>query len=165
MASGSVQVQRGGLNSVFIDSVLLGYTRNGVDETAEGYWLDVPGDQNGGDDGPPVEVQYLGEIVRVRLELTKWDETVADAIRKRVLSATAGVSSTPGTLMFSQSKFVRLTCNSASDNDHDRNYPTAIPRMPIEQNRGTKYSTLVCEFECHAAAAGGGSVIYNETVS
>ena len=44
----------------------LGYTRNGADITHEGFFLDVPGDENGGDEGPPIEIQFLGEIARVR---------------------------------------------------------------------------------------------------
>ena len=44
----------------------LGYTRNGVDITFEGFFLDVMGDETGGDDGPPIDRQYLGEIARIR---------------------------------------------------------------------------------------------------
>jgi hypothetical protein len=44
----------------------VGYTRNGADLTTEGFWIDVPGDENGGDSGPPIEIQYVGEMARVR---------------------------------------------------------------------------------------------------
>ena len=60
------QIQVAGLAPIKVDGELLGYTRNGADTTKEAYWLDVPGDENGGDDGPPIDVQYLGEIARVR---------------------------------------------------------------------------------------------------
>ena len=124
----------------------LGYTRNGADITLESMFLDVPGDQNGGDDGPPIDVQYLGDIARVRLELTKWDEAVADKAIPRVKGGTPGTPSLSGTLMFQDSKCYRLLLNSPSE---PRNFLRAFPRMPIEINAGTKFSTLVVEFECH----------------
>lgn len=164
----TVQVQVAGLAAIKIDGELLGYTRNGADSTNEAFWLDVPGDQNGGDDGPPIDIQYLGEIVRVRLELTKWNETVADKIRARVKGATAGAPAEVGTLMGRDSKSVRLTIDAPN---LPRNYPRAIPRMPIEMNRGTKFSTLVCEFECHRdgyyeeGGESGTGVLYDKTVS
>lgn len=141
----------------------LGYTRNGADETSEVHWLDVPGDQNGGDDGPPIEVQYMGEIRRVRLELTKWDTAVAALIKARVAGATDGIPATPGTMIFTQAKGFRLVLDgNGSVANLDQNYIACIPRMPIEVNKGTKYATLVCEFECHKASNG---TLANQTVS
>ena len=140
------------------DSALetLGYTRNGADITLESMFLDVPGDQNGGDDGPPIDVQYLGDIARVRLELTKWDEAVADKLLPRLRGGTAGTPGAPGTLMFQDSKSYRLLLNSASE---PRNFLRTFPRMPIEMNAGTKFTTLVIEFECHENENG---ILYNE---
>jgi len=156
----AVQVQVAGLATIKIDGEILGYTRNGADVTKEGYWLDVPGDQNGGDDGPPVDIQYLGEVARVRLEMTKWEETVADKIRARVKAQAVGQPADAGTLMFRDAKYLRLTIDAPN---LPRNFPVAIPRMPIEMNRGTKFSTLVCEFECHKNASTG--VLFDKTVS
>lgn len=148
--------QGGGIQS-------LGYTRNGADTTKEAFFVDVPGDQNGGDEGPPIEIQYMGEIARVRLELTKWDGAVAALITCRVAGATDGTPSAAGTFMFAQSKFVRLIIDGSSAyTSLDINFPCAIPRMPIELNRGTKYGILVCEFECHKDASG---VLHNTSMS
>ncbi len=134
----------------------LGYTRNGAETTKEGFFLDVPGDQLGGDDGPPIDVQYFGEIVRVRCELTKFDNAVADELKSRTLNGTAGAPVAAGSLMFGAAdKAIRLCIKSAGD---PINFLRAFPRFPIEQNRGTKFSTLKIEFECHANAAG---VVYN----
>lgn len=124
----------------------LGRTRNYVEITKEAFFLDVPGDRFGGDDGPPIEVQYLGEIARVRMELTEYDDTVADKIRARLRAGTAGVPGTPGGFMFAADLGLRLTIKNAND---PRNFNRAFPRMPIEIGRGTKYSTLILEFECH----------------
>lgn len=165
----AAQVNNAGAVTVKIDDgqgsglQTLGYTRNGADTTKEAHWLDVPGDQNGGDDGPPIDIQYMGETVRVRLELTKWDGTVASIVSARVAGATDGTPATPGTLMFTQTKEMRLVLDgNGVVANMDINFPRAIPRQAIEVNRGTKYATLVCEFECHKNASG---VLHNQTVS
>lgn len=152
-----------GAAPVYIDAgaglELLGYTVNGVDSVAEAFWLDVPGDQNGGDSGPPIDIQNLGEIVRVRLEFSKWDATVAAKIRARVRGGTAGTPPTPGVLAFAGTLYYRLLINSPTIPE---NYPYAIPRHAQEINRGTRWSRFVAEFECHK---GNGSVVYNQTTS
>lgn len=131
----------------------LGFTRNGVDVTNEGFFLDVPGDERGGDDGPPIDVIQMGEIARIRIEMTKYDQTIVDKVRARVYGniVAAGVlsPSPAGTLMFGNS--FRLLINSVND---PRNYLIAFPRMPHERNFGTKWATLVMEFEAHENAAG-----------
>ncbi len=156
-------VQNGGLATIKVDVgaglVTLGYTRNGADESEDSFMTDVPGDENGGDEGPPIEIQMMGMIARVRLELTKWDTTVAAAIRARLKSATDGTPPTPGTMIFSGAKDFRLLIHSVS---LPHNFPRAIPRSAIEMNNGTKYATLVIEFECHKDANG---VLRNATTT
>ena len=138
----------------------LGYTRNGAEITSESFMLDVPGDENGGDDGPPVDIQYLGEIARVRLELTKFDSDVAAKIEARLKDGTFGVIPLPGQLIMAGQAYMRLLLNTPTG---PRNYLRAIPRMPIEHNVGTKYTTLMVEFECHAPAGGG--VMFSADIS
>ena len=67
----------------------LGWTAEGVDITAEALRLDVPGDQNGGSDGVPIEIQDFGATFRVRMELTKWEKTVGDRL-KALFNAVTG---------------------------------------------------------------------------
>lgn len=136
----------------------LGYTRNGAEIVAEGYWINVPGDENGGDDGPPIDVQFVGETARIRLELTKWDVTVAAEVESRFKDGTGGTPGTAGTLMFSGSKAMRLVIVPTTGG---RNFPRAFPRFAIELNKGTRFSTFVVEFEAHKDAAG---VLWNTTV-
>ena len=135
-----------------------GYTRNGAIITFNSYWLDIKGDENGGDDGPPVDIQYMGETARIRLELYKFDPTVAAAVAARVNGATAGTPPGAGVLMFSASKAMRLLINAAGS---PMNFPNAIPREPIELNKGTKFSTMVVEFEAYTV----GGTLYNGTTT
>lgn len=137
---------------------ILGYTRNGVEQVNEPYMLDVPGDENGGDDGPPVDIQILGEVVRMRCEMTKFDETVANRIRGRVnaLTQTPGLPVTPGTLLFANDYHFRvLILPSGTDGVVTRpvNLPRCVPREPIEENKGTKFSTLLLEFTAYKTGA------------
>ena len=44
----------------------------------------------------------------------------------------------------------------------DRNFPRVFPRAPIEVNKGTRFSTLVMEFEAHEDGSG---VLWNTTVT
>lgn len=137
----------------------LGYTRAGGEVRSQAFYIDVPGDENGGDQGPPIEIQYLGEIARIRLELTKWDTTVGQSIRSRLLGGTEGTPGSAGTLMFSESKTVRVLISNANA---PMNFPRCFLRGEWEINLGTKYSTLVLEFEAHKDANG---ILYNATIS
>lgn len=145
----AVQVNVWGLTLVKFAGNNIGYTRNGVDITKEGFFLDVAGDEFGGDDGPPIDVQYLGELVRVRCELTKFDPDNAKRIyRRKDTNALGEFTNVPGsTLMNQDAQAAELVLNS-NGVDH-YTFKNAFPRAPIEINKGTKFSTLVCEFECH----------------
>ena len=129
----------------------LGYTRNGVIVRKDAFWLNVPGDENGGDDGPPIEIQYLGEIAIVRLELTKFDTAIIAKLAARLRGGTEGTPGTVGQLIFSGSKDYRLLLNNTND---VINFPRAIPRGAYEKNRASKYTTAILEFECHKDGSG-----------
>jgi len=129
----------------------LGYTRQGADIRNRGFFLDVPGDELGGDQGPPIDVQYLGEIAIVRLEMTKWDETVAASVRTRVSGGSEGVPGTAGTLMFTDSKTVALSIAPTSGGWL---FGRAFLRGDWEINKGTRYAVHVFEFECHKDGSG-----------
>lgn len=147
----------------------VGYTRNGVDQTDEAFWLDVPGDQHGGDDGPPIDIQFLGEIARVRCELTKWNVFNVDRIRSRVNAIGAAPGYVPcnfiGGLMIAGSGHFRLqivpTCLQPDQEYYFYTFHRAIPRAPIEVNHATKFATMILEFECHRDPATG--LIYNHS--
>lgn len=136
----------------------LGYTRNGADIADEAYWLDIPGDENGGDAGPPIEIQYIGQTARVRLELTKYDTAVADKIACRVRGGTVGQPAAAGTLVFANSYDFRVLVNSPS---YPQNFTRCVPRAPIEINKGTRFAVLVLEFEAYKD---GNGVLYNAVI-
>lgn len=125
----------------------LGYTRNGADVRGKGFFQEVPGDENGGEAGPPIEIQLMGETASVRLELTKYDPAIASKALARLKGDTEGLVGTPGTLMFGGGKTTILSI--APTTGKALVFNRAFLRGDWEINRGTRYSTLVLEFECH----------------
>lgn len=130
---------------------------------------DVPGDQNGGSEGPPIDIQYYGQIHRVRLEMSKYDKAVAEKLGARLLGGAAGVigANTPGSLLAGGSLYHRLLLKSTTTagGTSARNYVAAICRGAIEVNRGTRWSRLVMEFECHSRDVSGTITLWNTTTA
>ena len=148
--------QTHGVCSVYINYgsglSLLGYSRDGVTPTFEAYRLDVPSDRRGGEAGPPVDIQLMGEIARIRIQFTEWDRAVADEVFPRTILGTLGVPITPGTLLLNASNAYRLVLNSSVD---PFNFPMAVPLGVIELNKGTRFAELVTEWEAHYSDAAG----------
>lgn len=140
----------------------LGYTVNGAEIEERDYHSDVPGDQNGGEEGPPIDVQYFGAVHVVRLDLSSWDTAVVNKLLAKIATGTAGTLPTPGSLMGSGSLTYRLLLLTTNE---PRNYPRAFLRNGVRKNHGTKFSRLSLEFECHGSTAGGGGTLYNATTS
>lgn len=140
-----------GEDNVFED---LGYSINGVEITEECLVFNVPGDQNGGDDGLPVEIQEMGEHHFIRMDMSVWDAAVAEKTAfAKYKGNTAGVEPTPGTLMFGTGGFFSLKLNSPN---FKRTYTKAFPvTRPVETNAGTKYQHLIIEWEAQPPIAGG----------
>jgi len=127
----------------------------------QSFMHDVPGDSHGGPQGPPIDIQFLGRIVHVRCELSKFDKTVADQIRARLAANTEALKGTVqtadiGTLMIQDAKYMRVLLSNTND---PMNFPICIVRNPIEIAHGTKFSSIVLEFEAHRNQTTG--VIYN----
>jgi hypothetical protein len=139
---------------------LLGYTKRGADLRFESMSVDVPGDQNGGEQGPPIDIEYLGDIAHVRLELSKVDKAVRDKLMNRLKGGTAGTPGAAGTLVFQDSKAFRLVIDSPGD-PYDFGRATLV-KTPHELNVGTLYQTVVFEFVCYKNAAG---VLYAQSGS
>jgi len=131
----------------------LGYTINGADISEEPFHVDVPGDQNAGERGPPIEIQFVGEVDHVRIEMTNYDEANLNLVRANIPTGTAGTvaAGNIGLALFASGKTFKLRIASASE---PRTYNRCIPRGAREINKGTVYSRAVVEFECHKDANG-----------
>ena len=134
----------------------LGYSAEGVTIREEARRLDVPGDENGGSEGVPIDIQYLGQIHFVTFELTKYDELILDKLTPRIYGGTAGTEGTIGTLLVANG--FRLLIHSTTE---PRNYLLAMPLEPVETNKGTKFSRVIMGFECYPSSG----TIYNASTS
>jgi hypothetical protein len=135
---------------------VLGYTRNGADASQDTHMTDVPGDENGGDEGPPIDIQHFGDVWHITLELTKFDRAVLKKIQRRIPSATTdGTPAAPGTLTFASGDVFRVLLNSPTE---PMNFLRCVPRSAIEFNKGTKWMTARVSFDCYKNASG---IIHN----
>lgn len=140
----------------------LGYSDDGVQIEEHGMFYDIPGDQNGGEGGVPIEKQFLGEQHFIRATLTKYDPAIVAKLTARVYGGTAGTMATPGTLMSSNCYRLLLYTAQVASVSTSRNYLIAIPIDVIAHNRGAKASRYSVSFVCYPNSS---SVIWNTTDS
>jgi len=142
---------------------VLGYTRDGARIRTEALWEEVHTDEWGGDAGPPAELIYHGERAVVQLELTKWDAAVADQIAKRVSSIpdhNPGVVPGPGIAVFVNGLAYRLVLDFQKQGTVDWEFPRAVPREPMEINKGSRPSIMVLTFDCYPKLINNVYVLY-----
>jgi len=161
----ALAIQLGGLATIKVCTTggalaTLGYTINGAEITEVVMTEEVHGDENGGDGGPPIDIQYLGEVHTVRLTLTKYDETVLNTIRAGIAGGTAGTPGTSGSLYFQGSVYWRLLIHSVNT---PRNYICAVFTDAKEVNIGTKHSKAIVTAKCYRAAVA--TAMYNSTTT
>lgn len=168
----AVTIQVDGATQIFIAAPAagsleeLGYTTDGCQIVEQLFTAEVHSDEFGGESGPPADIQYLGEMHIIRLNLSKYDEAVANKIRASSAGGTAGTPATRGTLYRQDTKTWRLLIKTPT---RPRNYLCAIFREPREFNKGTKHSRLSVEAHCFESTAptpgAAGGVLYNTTTS
>jgi hypothetical protein len=141
----------------------LGYTINGPQIREEVFYSNIQVDQEGGEAGPPGDVQVMGQIDHITLQLSKYDPAVSAKLQQLIPGGTAGTPFTapaePGYLLFQNSKTFRLLLTGSG---FTRNYLRAIVRDAREFNVGAKSSVLTVTVECHRNASG---VLWNTTTS
>lgn len=141
----AVQVAK--LCKVYVDAVLLGYTRNGAELEQMLHQIPVYSDENGGDQGPPCDIQALPSLYRIHLSLTKFDKTVFEAVEATIKSATNGTFavSDVGIPYVGGSKYFRVTLQTTTAS-WIRNFPICIPQSAIAYNLGTRHSEATIDF-------------------
>ncbi len=145
--------------------VKLGESLDMLDTEQNEYNKEVPGDANGGPDGPPIEIQFLGLTYTIRLNLSKYDPTFAAAMEGR------GVNATTGTILDAEigalkllSKSSRL-CIVSAVTGTAINFPCCLIRDAISYGQGTKFSTFSATITAYRAPVGHASagIIKNNT--
>lgn len=139
----------------------IGQSMDATDIREIPYHHNVPGDKNGGNQGPPIEVQYLGSTVRISMELSRFNNSAIDTLRKFAALANQGTIDQPavGALLL-QSAALRIYLD-AQFSPLPLNFPCCIVREPVSFNAGTKFSAMRIEFEAHRHPVT--NVLYNSS--
>ena len=132
----------------------LGVATDGIRYQNHPYYTEVHGDRNGGHQGPPIEKQYLGEIVIISFNLSSWNASTFGTLRKRGVLSTAGniPQASIGDFMLGAAS-MRLLLKTENSADV-RNFWCAIPIQAMEVTEGSKFSEWSLSFECHRAPCG-----------
>lgn len=180
-----IKVHAMGPTSIFINTEsatdntkfeMLGYSRDGIQVQEISKMLDVPGDQHGGQEGIPIDFQFMAEEHQLRGELTRYDMLVLDKLRARVRTADTFAEGSaghkmvlPGTLLLGTDSQAQASAKIwqvvlLSDDDiasiiggvvtpnapalKSRRYYVSVPSEPIVSNHGTKYQMAQVGFRC-----------------
>ena len=174
LANVNVQVA-GGSNLYLADgatpSAPLYWFGEQMDDTAivtREFFNDVPGDSNGGPQGPPIERQVLGRIVQISINLSTWSQRVRYWVeRQNSAYSTNGAiyDYEVGTPILQAHRFRllivparnnKLTAAAPADKSEDWftfNFPTCLMSSPIECGQGSKFSSLSFTLEAHRGPA------------
>lgn len=157
----------------------LGWSRDNITPQRNRLLVNVPGDQNGGEDGNPIEIQDLGGFYSVHMELTKWDFSVAANVRtlgnpitstgtgNPFLALATGAVPVPGSMIFSNTAYYRLLLKPLAPANiatvFAMNFLQAIPAQePYSISLSSKFSVLVLDWICYPNAS---NVIWNTTTT
>lgn len=140
-----IEHQVAGPTKIYFNSQALGYSRDGVRISFQPKWIDIASDDWGGASGAPADAQLVGAIATVQCELTKYDPVYCHALNS--FYKTTDVAKLPvfGTLMRQGNYYGILRLDSTV---YKWTFDVAIVRQGQEVNRGTRFSTFVCGFEC-----------------
>lgn len=134
----------------------LGYSEDQVTVEERVFRADVHSDEYGGPEGPPIDVQYLGEIHYITMSLVNFDIAVYKKVQPKVYGGTYGESVNPGSLMGADGLSFRLllkpltTPFGTPTANEPRNYLLAFPFTNVRWAMGTKATRVPMVWEAHA---------------
>ncbi|MEK9809999.1 MAG: hypothetical protein VW362_06095 [Candidatus Nanopelagicales bacterium] len=135
---------------------LLGYSEDQVTIEERVFRHDIHSDEYGGGEGPPIDVQYLGEVHYITMSLVNYDIAIYKKIQPKIYGGSLGVSPNPGSLMGEGSLAFRLLLKPITDPygvptaNEPRNYLLAFPFSSVRWAMGTKATRVPLVWEAHA---------------
>ena len=141
----------------------LGRSINGVQVADNPFIVPVHSDTNGGEQGPPVDYQFLGKQGFLSCEMAQYNESIMDKVRARIPvnslnSGNAAVTFSAGMLLGCAGAFFRVILYSPN---WTRRYLGCIPIEPMQFNVGVIHSRHSIAFICNAV----NGVVYDSTVA
>lgn len=120
--------------------IRLGIATDTLEITPRPFYNDIYSDQYGGQQGPPVDVQYLGETIDINFSLTTWNEVAINLLKRRAINAVRGqVNQNEIGNFVLRSHSLRFLINTA-DTDDIRNFWCCLARQPVPIGMGTKWA-------------------------
>lgn len=135
----------------------LGWSQDGIQIQEIPFVEGIPGDQNGGNSGPPIDYQLFPGQHRIIIDLNKYSSAVLAKIALRANPAEA-VSASVGMLLACSDQLFRVLLYSSTGN-FIRNYPYCVAIDPIDANYGSKYTRTQLVFTANTV----NGVIWNTT--
>ena len=137
----------------------LGYTADGAQVSSQRLKHETPVDSLGGQGGIPGEIQMLGYIDTITLDLTKYDSAVFEKLIAFAYGATAGAQTTSVSSVEQSNIGVPLSSNSfrlllkpslrgTVQTNHVRNYKIALIES-YDAVTGTKAKRQRMQFKCY----------------
>lgn len=138
----------------------LGHATDQIDIQSRPYLIDVPGDRNGGPQGPPIEIQQIGQVYIISFVCSTVVLTTVNKLQSWWFATPGRVSQGEVGQFVMSTKYVRLLLQAPSSST---NFVCCVPREPIRFGIGTKYSEYAFQFEAHRAPCGhpNADVIWN----
>lgn len=139
---------------------ILGYSLEGVEIQFQAYTKDIHGDQNGGSNGPPVDVLLMGQTAIIRFDLIDYQQTQLTKVLNHKVVATAGIPEQAGVLLLAGAVYLRLCIVAVND---PFNFPYCELLSDETFNLGTNETVHRMSFRALVPTIGG--ALYNTTIT
>lgn len=142
--------------SLYTSLFHLGESEDSITVRKRPFSSDVKGDRYGGNEGPPIEKQFLGYICEFDLKMSRWD-----AAQVAKLENIGGLLTTNGTVplatigaLVMATRGIRFLLNCTRDSSQSINFPCCLWDQPITVGKQTKYSSCGIGVVAHRAPEG-----------
>ena len=142
--------------SAYTSLFRLGESEDSITIRKRPFFSDVKGDRYGGNDGPPIEKQFLGYIAEFDLKMSKWDPAQVAKLENigglLTTNGTVPLASIGALVMATRGIRFLLYCNR--DTTQTINFPCCLWEQPITTGKQTKYSSCGVGVVAHRAPEG-----------
>ena len=177
---GAINVRISGLSGIS-GLVSLGYTNDGARISHREFAIEVKSDRYGGESGPKINKQVLGQEAEIRLTLNEYNAEYLNLLMARLpgnsaVAALPGVIVTPGTLGFENGGLIRVLLYGVLDLAAvtggtaiaelltPRNYPFCEIADVVEFNAGTRFAQASLVLKANQGVVGSDVVLWNRTI-
>lgn len=178
---GAVNVQISGIYGV-TGLVNLGYTSDGVEISHREFMIEVKSDRYGGEQGPQIDKQVLGNEAEIKLTLVEFNAEYLNLLMSRLpgnaaVAALPGKIITPGTLAWSNGGLIRclmyglidlaaVTAGTAiAECLTPRNYPFCHITDVVGFNIGTRHAKANLTLRAVQGTVGADVVLWNRVIT